>query len=119
MKVKAFLGMIMLTVITGLALPSCSDDDDPQPTKRLIRFEIKVTPSCTFNAYYGHHVTSYGEWEYEFYVNDLSKAIWFDCATVNNDTALITGKIYVDDKFAVMQQGRRYIDVVLPKSAVQ
>lgn len=106
--------MVLLTIIAVLALPSCSDDDDdPQPTKHLIRFEVSVNPSCAFDVYFGHQVRSYSDWEYEYYVTDLSKSIWFDCATIDNDTALLTGKIYVDGKFANMNHGNHYVKVYL------
>lgn len=37
--------------------------------------------------------------------------VWFDCATINNDTALLTAKIYVNGKFAAMNHGNHYVDV--------
>lgn len=41
----------MRKLIVGAAailalLPSCSDDDDPQPEKKLVRFEVTVTPTA-------------------------------------------------------------------------
>ncbi|MGN0030138.1 MAG: hypothetical protein ACI35Q_10480 [Marinilabiliaceae bacterium] len=101
---------LMLVAISTILLPSCSDDDDPQPEKKLVRFEVTVTPNCPFNVYFGHQVRAYGDWEYEYYTSNL-KNVWFDCATINNDTALLTAKIYVNGKFAAMNHGNHYVDV--------
>lgn len=109
MKTNFSLSVLLLALTAALTLPSCSDDDDPEPTKKLVRFELTVTPASKLAIYYGRQVTAYGDWEYEFYTDNVSN-VWFDC-TSYNDTALLVGKIYIDGKFAVMAQGNRYVDV--------